>query len=350
MEEAFGKTGKTLMSVLVFAAFLGSSGVVAFAQQQPNEPPCPNSRLAPYGLAPDSHCNATGCLVPFKNYQWWTAFTFNPQEGYYNGGLGTIFAPEHVFVGGDGLHLKMAQDWNNNTQWAGAEAVLMFNANGTQANLGYGDYLVDAQLVSPPAANWANYDPNVATGMFTYERPATGPQQNSARELDLAEISRWGWDHLTPAKCPFYGTNGVFNNTTLCDGSAQFALQDYTQAPGMVNRYDIGNITEVTLVMKWSAGAVTFEKYNGAHTFANLPPSPAYSWTPQNLSQFIPAPACQRFHINLWLGNFYDTSWMMLPQFTPHAGPTNGQQVEVVIKNFQFCPNGVNCKQLSAPR
>lgn len=133
------------MSVGVFVSVLvtigGFGGDVAFAQRSPNGPPCPNSELTPYGVAPDSHCNGTGCLVTFKNYQWWTAFTYNPPGGYYyNGGLGTTFAPEQVFVGSDGLHLRVAKDWNNNTEWAGAEAALMYQANGTeQANLGYGD-------------------------------------------------------------------------------------------------------------------------------------------------------------------------------------------------------------------
>ena len=99
------------MSVGVFVSVLvtigGFGGDVAFAQRSPNAPPCPNSELTPYGVAPDSHCNGTGCLVTFKDYQWWTAFTYNPPGGYYyNGGLGTTFAPEHVFVGSDGLHLR----------------------------------------------------------------------------------------------------------------------------------------------------------------------------------------------------------------------------------------------------
>ena len=46
-------------------------------------------------------------------------------------------------------------------QWAGAEAVLMYQANGTeQVNLGYGDYLVTAQVVSPLGVNFATYDPS----------------------------------------------------------------------------------------------------------------------------------------------------------------------------------------------
>ncbi len=323
---------------LVLAAVFGSGGSLAIAQS--NAPPCPDSVLAPFGLAPDSHCNGTGCMLPFKNYKWWTAFTFNKNEGYYNGGLGTIFAPEHVALGGNGdMILKMAKDWNNNREWAGAEAVLMFNADGSQANLGYGDYLVTAELMSPPQAKWDDYDPNVAFGLFTFERPGTGSAGNPAREVDLAEISRWGWNHTNPPVCPFSGFDNKFDRATLCQGDAQFALQQFTQKKGMVHRYDVGPIKEVTLVMRWRKGQVTFDKYHGTGlTLGNLP-EPDTEWkTPtepleDDLSSFVPESKCQRFHINLWLGNFIGK-----PPFAPHDGPTNQEDVEVAIKNFEFNP------------
>src|SRR5436190_22690000 len=170
------------------------------------------------------------------------------------------FCPEHIAIIPDGMTLTMAKDWNNNTEWAGAEAVLMFKNDGTEANFGYGDYLVTAELVAPPQANWADYDPNVAFGLFTYERPATGSGNNPAREIDLAEISRWGWNHTNPATCPFSGFDGAINQATLCKGNAQFALQQVTKKQGMVKRYNIGQDKEVTLVMRWRAGQVTFEK------------------------------------------------------------------------------------------
>ena len=329
---------KTITNIIypAFALFaFACFGDVAFAQQD-----CPTSILAPYGLAPDSHCDGTGCLVNFNNYQWWTAFTYNPHQGYYyNGGLGTTFAPEHVVVDRQGdLHLRMAKDWNNNTEWAGAEAVLMFHANGSQANLGYGDYLVTAEIVKPLNATFATLDPNVALGMFTYERPAKGSEDNPAREMDLAEISRWGWNHADPEACPFRGEQGKFNKMALCELNAQFALQDYTKKSGLVKRYDAGPTNKITLVMRWRQGVVTFEKYNGIHTLDRLPPQANFSWTtPPELSEFVPTPeGCARFHINLWLGNYYDTNWNPLRQFAPHAGPTDGNEVEVVIRNFEF--------------
>ena len=322
------------MIFTVIVSVLVCSGLVSRVQAQG---PCPTSVLAPYGIAAGDHCG-TGCLVKFNDYQWWTAFTFNPNEGYYNGGLGTIFAPEHVVVDRQGdMHLRMAKDWNNNTQWAGAEAVLMFLSDGTtQANLGYGDYLVTAEIVKPANATFATYDPNVALGMFTYERPATGSSKNAAREIDLAEISRWGWNHVTPADCPFKGTQGQFDNMTLCLGSAQFALQDYTKKSGLVKRYDAGPTNKITLVMKWRKGEVTFEKYDGIHKLnKQLATQPHWEWK-DNQENFVPTPGCARFHINLWLGNFYDPNWNQLPRFSPHVGPIDGEEVEVVIKNFEF--------------
>ena len=261
-----------------------------------DEPPCPNSQLAPFGISPDSHCGGTGCLLTFKNYKWWTAFTYDPSGGYYyNGGLGTTFAPEHVSLGSDGLHLRLAKDWNGGKEWAGAEAVLMFNADGTQANLGYGDYLVALTMAAPSGANWDTYDPNVATGVFNYERykadPCRGGMKNCAREVDLAEISRWGWNHQSPANCPFNGSNGAFDNATLCKGSAQFALQNYTKAKGMVNCYDIAPTVprSVTLVMEWRKGQVHFKQYAGHFTFGDLPPTVANNWTtPDDLSLVHP--------------------------------------------------------------
>jgi hypothetical protein len=92
--------------------------------------------------------------------------------------------------------------------------------------------------------------------------------------------------------------------------------------------------------MKWREGVVTFEKYNGIHTLDNLPTEADFSWTtPIGLSEFVPtSEGCARFHINLWLGNQYYPDWRRLPDYSPHFGPTDGQEVEVVIRNFEFRP------------
>jgi hypothetical protein len=344
MNEALGKSKNSLRSALVLAAVLGSGGGLAVAQS--NTPPCPDSVLAPFGLAPNNgqFCSTPNCLLPFKGVKWWVAYHFGP-EGYYNGGLNNIFSPNNVSLGNDGLHLKIAQqnncrDSKGKVVWCSAEAVAMFQADGQQANLGYGDYLVDAQLVSPPLATWADYDPNVALGLFTYERPGSGTADNPAREIDLAEVSRWGWDHT--GECPFNYKDGNFNGRVLCNGNSQFALQKVTVAGDeSVKRYNIGAVREITLVMRWREGLVNFEEYNrGGLTLPMLDADQVTidnQWTtPDNLSKFIPTdraqgqPSCQRFHINLWLGNYGGTVNGLNP------GPTN--PVEVVIKDFEFRP------------
>ena len=356
MGEVFDTRRQSLRSVLVG---LGTAVTFAGAQAQgfpPENPPCPTSVLAPSNLNPVGksnidHCPTTpNCLVNFKNYQWWTAYQFP----FFNGGLHTPFAPEHAFIGGDGnLHLRANNDVDLGAGkvWSGAEAVLMFNQDGSEANLGYGDYLVTTRLVN---GTWDALDINMAHGLFTYENPATGDFPNTTREIDLAEISRWGWNHT--GTCPIGGNNGGFDNSYLCKGNAQFALQeimnsDKNTGPFMVSRYNIGNNNLVTLVMRWHGGnqRVIFEKYTGAVTLGNLPSAPTYAWAtdpavnptppnfkteiPSTVNSFIPAhtpTSCERFHINFWFGNYSAGQ-------NPNPPPSSPQ--ELIITNFQFSPS-----------
>jgi hypothetical protein len=198
MKMPFGPTRKTLKPDLVSAVVVAATMAFVGAQAQafpPEDPPCPTSVLTKPqgGLAPfPNHCKTPSgtivpnCLVSFKGYQWWTSY----QVPFFNGGLRTPFAPEHAFVANDNLHLVANNDIDLGAGkvWSGAEAVLMFNGDGSEANLGYGAYLVTAKLVDH---FWAALDPNMAFGLFTYENPGTGPNSNPNREIDLAEISRW---------------------------------------------------------------------------------------------------------------------------------------------------------------
>jgi len=363
MDEAFGTTGKTLRSDLVRAAVVGLGVAVAFtgAQAFPENPPCPTRELAPLGLAPvPNQCATADCLVLFKGYKWWTSYAYNKVEFFTNYGLGTPFAPNHVFIDGSSQNMVLKADNDINLGggniWSGAEAVLMFDQNNNEANLGYGNYLVTAKLTMPGSSSFDALDPNVAFGVFTYERlgpfpyeKKTGTPENPQRELDLAEISRWG--HAAGTTCTIRGRDGKFDTSRLCLGDAQFALQLVPQGGDpMVQRYCISgdvrvapNCTvttnpEITLVMRWHGAnqQVTFEEYTGAYTFAQLGsqhPAPHYTWeTPTNspnLNMYVPATGCQRFHINLWFGN-YGTGQLL------HPAPSSPQ--EVVIENFEFQP------------
>jgi hypothetical protein len=104
--------------------------------------------------------------------------------------------------------------------------------------------------------------------------------------------------------------------------------------------------------MRWRKGnvPVTFEKYAGSHTLNNLPKPVEATWntgqmftatnlkttTPADLNEFIPQasdaspPACERFHLNFWMGNF--------PQSMNGLNPPPASKQEVVITNFEFRP------------
>ena len=359
MDELFGRTRITLRSDFVRATVVGLGAAMAItgAQAFPENPPCPTQQLAPLGLAPvPSQCATADCLVAFKGYKWWTSYTYNNTEFFTNYGLGTPFAPNHVFLDGNqNMVLKADNDINlgGGKIWSGAEAVLMFDQNNNEANLGYGSYLVTAKLTSPASSSFDALDPNVALGMFTYERLGpfpyvhiTGKLTNPRREMDLAEISRWG--HAAGTTCTISGRDGLFDTSRLCPGDAQFALQLVPiGGDSMVQRYCISGVLpncavttnpEITLVMSWPGAdqQVTFKEYTGAYTFAQLAsqnPAPNYTWeTPTNspnLNPYVPATACERFHINLWFGN-YGTGKPL------HPPPSSPQ--EVVIENFEFQP------------
>jgi len=283
--------------------------------------PMPNFTGAPEG---GQFCNPSSCLVDFAGYKWWTQYHFDPKNGwYYNGGLQTIFAPQNVSVDSEGLHLKITrQDLGAGTEWTGSEAVLVQNSDGSQANLGFGTYLVSMRIKSAPS--WSELDPNVALGLFTYQKDKSNDENNPYRELDLAEISKWG----DPCSAlPWVCAMG---------GNAQFALQIYDRNRSNVHRYTIAdNVQEITLVMEWTAAhqPVTFKQYNGIFTLENLPPTPDnmfISTEAQNI--FVPDSDCQRFHMNFWMGNFGKAVNGLNP------GPSNRQPQNAVITNFQYQP------------
>lgn len=263
-------------------------------------------------------CGSDDCLVSFAGYRWWTNYQFTGAPNYFwNNGSG--WSPRNVFVDGEGLHLMVKKDdLGDGMKWRSSEVVLVYEGTGTKlANIDYGTYLVSARIKS--AASFADLDRNVAFGLFTYEKDKTGSASNPARELDLAEISKWG----APP-------NSNVIDKRLLIGNAQFTIQDWQPADN-IHRYTIPSVKEVTLVMKWTGPnqPVTFQQFNGIYNLDNLPQNAANSWTTsESQNKYIPADGCQRFHMNLWMGNYGEGD--------THPGPSNGQDQEVVITNFQY--------------
>ncbi len=165
-------------------------------------------------------------------------------------------------------------------------------------------------------------DPNVAFGAFTYEREKTGTTDNPAREIDLAEISRWG----QPAD-----EDCALSLPILCEGNSQFTLQHWEGLPNYANvkRYTIDpGVDEITLVLQWNGPGqhVMFKQYIGSYTLIpnTLPESPKMPWeTIDSQNIFIPGSNCERFVFNFWMGN--------------RGKPPSSPQ-EVVVTNFQFKP------------
>ena len=158
---------------------------------------CPLSSLAPAGLAPIAgQCATPNCLISKFGYQWWTSYNYFappfPQQQ-----LNNQWSPMNTTDDAEGLHLFIQpQDTGRGPKPSAAEIVAMFNADGFPVPMGDGDYLVTATIKM--ALSWDKLDPNVAFGAFTYEHLGTdgtgsGGQNNPFRELDLAEISHWGY-------------------------------------------------------------------------------------------------------------------------------------------------------------
>jgi len=158
----------------------------------------------------------------------------------------------------------------------------------TQAPLGYGIYTFE--LGSPVE----QLDKNAVLGLFTWDDNA--PQQNY-REIDI-ELSRWG-------------------NSSGDD--AQYVVQPYSKV-GNIHRFTMpSGVVNSTHSFEWNSDHVSFSSYQG------YPPSlgPLIdSWT--YTGPDIPPEGAGNARINLWLNNG-----------TP---PSNGQNMEVVIKAFDHVP------------
>jgi len=268
------------------------------------------------------YCKTDDCLIEFAGYWWWTNYQYTGSPNWF-WNQGQAWSPGNASVDSEGLHLRVKKDdLGGGLDWMASEVVAVYKSDKkTLAGTGYGTYLVSARVKS--ADSWDKLDKNVAFGLFTFQNDRTGPVNNPYREIDLAEISRWG----TPP-------NSNVSDTRLYTGNAQFAIQEWDKNQKNLHRYTISNnVKEITLVMKWTneKTPVTFSQYNGIYTLDNLPATPNNTFTTAaDQNQYVPADGCQLFHMNLWMGNY--------GQGNKHPGPSNNQVQEVVVTNFQYKP------------
>jgi hypothetical protein len=187
-----------------------------------------------------------------------------------------------VWVDANGyLHLKISKV---NNVWYAAEI-------GTQQSLGFGTYQfwVEGRIDL--------LDPNVVLGLFGYAGP------DGTNEIDI-EFSRWGdpdWPNASYTVWPASSTYPSVVDTFRLSLEGTFTTQRY----------------------KWQSTSIFFQTIGGHYdTNTNV----IHSWTyapSSNATQRIPQNSMPA-RINLWLMN----GW----------APTNGQEVEIVIRKFTFTP------------
>lgn len=184
--------------------------------------------------------------------------------------------PGDVWVDGNGyLHLRIV---NRGGTWQSAEVIC-------SDTLQYGTYTLT--LGSPVAS----LDKNAVLGFFTWDTDA--PQYNY-RELDI-EFSRWDSDSAE---------------------NSQYAVQPWT-VEGNLHKHDLHPAgTDSTHRIDWRADRVQFSS-------ADERGSLLQSWTYANPA-LIPPAGGGNARINLWL--------------LDGRPPSDGHDVEVVVKWFGFAP------------
>jgi len=198
--------------------------------------------------------------------------------------------PNNVSIDSTGyLHFKIS---NTGGTWTASE---MF----TTDNLGFGTY--QWQVDGPVDT----YDKNIVLGFFPYG-PAAGIGADGTNEIDI-EYSRWGQAN---------GANGDWTNypnsgTTIGELSYTFSLTSTLSTSRFI----------------WTASSIQDFVIDGLQP-VNGTTGLIKTWTyaPSNPSTNIPQRAMP-LGMNLWCFN---------------APPSNGQPVEIVIRDFQFIAAGTS--------
>jgi len=224
----------------------------------------------------------------------WKGHTWNVT----NGGMAGVAqgSPNNVSVDANGyLHLKIV---NNGGTWTAAE---LFTAD----KLGFGTY--QWQVDGPIDV----FDKNVVLGLYPYG-PAAGIGADGTNEIDI-EYSRWGNANGVNGDWTDYPASGK----TIGEKSYSFSLNGGTAS---TSRF-IWNGTSIQSFL--------MSGYAPVGSTAGLINSWLYA--PTNPSVNIPQQALP-LGINLWCFG---------------APPSDGKNVEVVIRDFTFVPQGTTINQFT---
>jgi len=225
--------------------------------------------------------------ISFSGYDWWVKRSCDPVgpgPNYFSDG------DQDVWVDPNGwLHLRIVQRDGN---WYCSEVI-------ADANLGYGTYVFTIE------GRVDLLDQNMVLGLFTWQDCAA---QYNYREIDI-ELSRWG----DPA-----------------NDNAQFVVQPWN-TPGNMYRFDVdlaGHPNEATThEFTWQPERIDFRSYYGDFSSSLLPEDLIAVW--DYTGDDIPPAGGENARINFWLIN--------------GDAPIDGEDVEIVIKSFQYLPPADFC-------
>jgi hypothetical protein len=219
----------------------------------------------------------------FSGYDWWVKTSpgtrqLGPGPNYFSDSTNNVWADAQGW-----LHLRITHQSN---QWQCAEIV-------SARTFGFGSYRFEL------GSRVDDLDTNIVLGLFTWsDDPAY-----TNREMDV-ECAR--------------GFAADTNN-------AQFTVQPWYSS-GHYARYCVPtNLMDSTHLFTWQSNRVTFQSQSGGYSPDPNRTNVIGAWEFAN-APAVPQTGDENVRINLWL-------LFGLP-------PTDAQEVELVIKSFQFVPPG----------
>jgi hypothetical protein len=222
-----------------------------------------------------------GPTLRFAGYDWTVKSTgacqWGPGPNYFSN------STSNALVDAQGrLHLRLT---HRTDAWECAEVAL-------PQSLGYGTYrfLLDSTA--------DNFDPNVVVACFLW---SDDPAFNH-REIDI-EFSKW--------------------SASANPNNAQFVVQPFDTPQHLQAFREPAGVMVSTHAFTWAPDQVSFQSWRGPAPSPVAPSELMRQWTFTNAAA-IPPPGDATAHINLWLFN--------------SVPPVNGQEVEVVVGDFQFSP------------
>jgi len=222
--------------------------------------------------------------IGFSGYDWWVKASsgtnqLGPGPNYFSDSTNNVWTDAQGW-----LHLRIT---NRSNQWQCAEIV-------SARTFGYGSYRFEL------GSRVDNLDTNIVLGMFTWsDDPAYAD-----REMDV-ECSR-----------------GFVADTN----NSQFTVQPYN-ASGHYSRYRVPTgLADSTHLFTWQSNLISYQSQSGSYSPNPAPTNVLGAWIFSNASA-VPQTGDENARINLWL-------------LFGHP-PTDSQEVELIIKSFQFVPPGL---------